>query len=164
MSRKKKNKFPCFNVQAVTDAVWLPIIVWTDDSKLLQESNLTARHPRGYRVTLYILSFDKRCRLAREGLANSTGIRGANSGLSAPRCHPLLDAPEIWYSLNSKLFLSKLMCQTLKIPGINVKFLWQHHKIYGVAIEIWCCHRNLTFIPGIFNVWHISLLTFNVIV
>jgi len=59
--------------------------VWTDDSELLQESNLTARQPRRALITLSI-SVNKRRRLAIEALVNFVGIpilrplRDANSG------------------------------------------------------------------------------------
>src|SRR6218665_2302523 len=53
-----------------------------DDSKLSQESNLTARQPHRAAITLYV-SFNKR-RLASEVLVNLAGIRGTNSGPPAP--------------------------------------------------------------------------------
>ena len=54
-----------------------------DDSKLLQESNLTAGLPTGHHIMLYI-PFNKRCHLASVGLINLTGIiPGSNSGLPA---------------------------------------------------------------------------------
>ena len=68
--KKKKMKFPyfifnCYSCNMITD------IVWTDDRKLLQESNLTARQPRRVPIMLYN-SFNK-CLLANRGLVNLTG-------------------------------------------------------------------------------------------
>jgi len=61
--------------------------VWMDDSKLLQESNLTARPPRRAPITLYN-SFNNRCRLANEGLVNLIGNTGsASTTHQLPRCY-----------------------------------------------------------------------------
>src|SRR6218665_2068251 len=46
-------------------------IIWTDDSKLLQVSNLTAWQVRTAPITLYI-QFNQRRRPANEGLVNLT--------------------------------------------------------------------------------------------
>ena len=40
--------------QTETDADWITDIVWPDDNRLLQESNLTARQPWRPDITLYI--------------------------------------------------------------------------------------------------------------
>jgi len=51
-------------------------IVWSDDRKFLQESNVTARQPRRVSIRLYIcILFRQRC-LAKKELVNLTGIRG----------------------------------------------------------------------------------------
>ena len=47
--------------------------VWTNDRKFLQESNLTARQPRRAPFMLNT-TFNKRSRLANEGLVNLTGM------------------------------------------------------------------------------------------
>jgi len=56
-----------------------------------QESNLTARQLSRVHIKLYI-SFDKRHRLANEGLLNLTGDTGRELGLpaSCARFYPLL--------------------------------------------------------------------------
>jgi len=66
------------------------------DSKLLQESNLTARQARRAPIMLYI-SFHKCRRLAKEGLLNITEDMECKLGLPAPciRCYPLLYGPPV---------------------------------------------------------------------
>jgi len=63
-------------------------IVWTDDSKLLQESNSTVRQQR--RAPNHVLiSFNKRRRLASKGLVNLSGVGDANTGSPALRAEML---------------------------------------------------------------------------
>ena len=65
-------------------------VVWKDDIKLLQESNLTARQPRRAPITLYmyLILFNQSHRLEKEGLVNLT----ENTSPRA-RCYPLLYGP-----------------------------------------------------------------------
>src|SRR6218665_135937 len=70
-------------------------IVGTDDSKLLQEANLTAVQPRRAHITSFI-SFNKRCRLACEGVVNLTEGYKAQIQVRqhhTPRCYHYSSSP-----------------------------------------------------------------------
>src|SRR6218665_3214966 len=97
-----------------------------DDSKLLQELNLTERQPRGRHIVLYI-SFNKHRCLASEGLVNLSGSYGAQtSGPSAPHAkrlsitlrNPLLPNT-VGNPLSSNTICNPLLSSTLRNPVLS---------------------------------------------
>src|SRR6218665_3080879 len=143
-----------------------------DDSKLLQELNLTERQPRGRHIILYI-SFNKHCCLASEGLVNLSGSYGAQtSGPSAPHakmlsitlCNPLLSntlrnpllSNTVGNPLLSNTLCNPLLSSTLRNPVLSKSLRppQRHSPVNSHCIVLYFCY---------FHAWY-SNLTMSVVV